>query len=57
MRRDDLLLLLLALLLLAAMAITVLVGGSRSRHGYGGAELVPANPRSAVAFTFPSAAV
>ncbi|MDO3379216.1 hypothetical protein [Geoalkalibacter halelectricus] len=41
--RDHLLLLLLAVCLLAAMLITLFVGGSRSRHGYG--QLDPPVPR------------
>lgn len=36
MKKDDIILLVLALGLLLAMVITFLLGGARSRHGYGG---------------------
>ncbi len=42
MNRENLLLLILALLLLAGMICTLLLGGNRSRHGYGLSE--PARP-------------
>lgn len=44
MKREDLLLLLLVLALLLAALLTILTGGSRSRHGVGARLGAPENP-------------